>query len=97
MILYWGNAEQEEVCFIRFADDTTHSYRIPVVKVQGYMPQMIEEKQLTILIPFFPIHFRRYFGKKKQTLWACTRRRCTERSEIEIDRIYTGMHHDNRL
>ncbi len=70
VILYLGNVdnvEQEEVCLIRFADDTTHSYRVPVVRVQGYTPQMIEEKHLAMLIPFLPIRFRRYLGKKKSS------------------------------
>ncbi len=70
VILYLGNSdnvEQEEVCLIRFADDTTHSYRVPVVKVQSYTPQMIEEKHLAMLIPFLPIRFRRYLGKKKSS------------------------------
>ncbi len=70
VILYLGNSdnvEQEEVCLIRFADDTTHPYRVPVVKVQGYTPQMIEEKHLAMLIPFLPIRFRRYLGKKKSS------------------------------
>jgi len=67
VILYLGNAEhvEEEVCVIRFADDTTHSYRVPVVKVQGYTLQMIEEKHLAMLIPFLPIRFRRYLRKKR--------------------------------
>jgi len=60
--------EQEEVCLIRFADDSIHPYRVPVVKVQGYTPQMIEEKHLAMLIPFLPIRFRRYLGKKKSRL-----------------------------
>ncbi len=68
VLLYLGNAdnvEQEEKCLIRFADDTTHLYKVPVVKVQGYTLRMIEEKHLAMLIPFLPIRFRKYLGKKK--------------------------------
>ncbi len=69
-ILYLGNADNvqpEETCLIRFADNSTHTYRVPVVKVQGYTPQMIGEKHLAMLIPFLPIRFRRYLGKKKSS------------------------------
>ena len=37
---------------------TEHIYRIPILKVQEYSLEKIEEKHLNILIPFLPIRFR---------------------------------------
>lgn len=57
-------AYRKETCLIRFADGTTHEYRIPVMNVQCYTPEMIEKKHLNMLIPFLPIRFRKYFNRK---------------------------------
>ena len=55
----------EETCLIRFADGTTHEYRVPVMNVQSYTTEMIEKKHLNMLIPFLPIRFRKYLNRKK--------------------------------
>lgn len=60
-----GNVPPEETCLIRFADGTTHEYRIPVIKVQDYTPEMIESRHLNMLIPFLPIRFREHISGKK--------------------------------
>lgn len=69
VILYLNhldNMPSEEKCLIRFADGTTHEYCVPVMKVQNYTIEMIEEKHLSILIPFLPIRFKKYFSEKKE-------------------------------
>ncbi len=60
-----GNAPAEEICLIRFSDGTSHEYRVPVVKVQDYTPEMIRNRHLNMLIPFLPIRFRKHINKKK--------------------------------
>ena len=68
VILYLNDTKSmpvEETCLIRFADGTTHTYRIPVMNVQSYTVEMIEKKHLNILIPFLPIRFRKYLNRKK--------------------------------
>ena len=55
----------EETCLIRFADGTTHEYRVPVMNVQSYTTEMIEKKHLNMLIPFLPIRFRKYLNRKR--------------------------------
>lgn len=68
VILYLNNNKHipaEETCLIRFADGTTHEYRIPVMNVQNYTTKMIEKKHLNMLIPFLPIRFRKYLNRKK--------------------------------
>ena len=68
VILYLSDADHtpaEETCLIRFADGTTHEYRIPVMNVQSYSIEMIEKKHLNMLIPFLPIRFRKYLNRKK--------------------------------
>ena len=68
VILYLNGTKSmpaEETCLIRFADGTTHTYRIPIMNVQNYTAEMIEKKHLNILIPFLPIRFRKYLNRKK--------------------------------
>ena len=68
VILYLNhmdNISEEEICLIRFADGTTHEYRIPVMNVQSYTTEMIEKKHLNMLIPFLPIRFQKYLNRKK--------------------------------
>lgn len=63
-ILYLDNTRKTpdtESCIIVFPDETEFEYRIPILKIQGYTPKMIEEKNLNILLPFFPIRFKRKF------------------------------------
>ena len=55
----------KETCLIRFADGTTHEYRVPVMNVQSYTTEMIEKKHLNMMIPFLPIRFRKYLNRKK--------------------------------
>lgn len=62
---YAGDVPAEEVCRIRFADGTSHEYRVPVVKVQDYTPEMIRNKHLNMLIPYLPIRFGKHINKKK--------------------------------
>ena len=68
VIVYLSDTDSmpaEETCIIRFADGTTHEYRVPVMNVQSYTTEMIEKKHLNILIPFLPIRFRKYLTRKK--------------------------------
>lgn len=68
VILYLNhldNVPSKETCLIRFADGTTHEYSVPVMKIQNYTIEMIEEKHLNMLIPFLPIRFRKYLNRKK--------------------------------
>ena len=68
VILYLNDTNsmlEEETCLIRFADGTTHEYRVPVMNVQSYTTEMIEKKHLNMLIPFLPIRFRKYFNRKR--------------------------------
>lgn len=68
VILYLNNMNHmpvEETCLIKFADGTTHEYRIPVMNVQSYTMEMIEKKHLNMLIPFLPIRFRKYLNSKR--------------------------------
>ena len=70
VILYQDNARRmptEETCLIRFADGTTHEYRVPVMSVQSYTTEMIEKRHLNMLIPFLPIRFRKYLKGKKDS------------------------------
>ena len=68
VILYLDDTNHmsaEETCRIRFADGTTHEYRVPIMNVQSYTIEMIEKKHLNMLIPFLPIRFRKHFNRKK--------------------------------
>lgn len=68
VILYLNDTNYmpvEETGLIRFADGTTHEYRIPVMNVQSYTTEMIEKKHLNMLIPFLPIRFRKYLNSKR--------------------------------
>ena len=68
VILYLNDTDNmpaEETCLIRFADGTTHEYRVPVMNVQSYTTEMIEKKHLNMLIPFLPIRFRKYLNRKR--------------------------------
>lgn len=68
VILYLNDTNpipKEETCLIRFADGTTHEYRIPVMNVQSYTTELIEKKHLNMLIPFLPIRFRKYLNRKR--------------------------------
>ena len=67
-ILYLNDTDSlpvEETCLIRFADGTTHKYRVPVMNVQSYTMEMIEKRHLNMLIPFLPIRFRKYLNRKR--------------------------------
>ncbi|MGN0376199.1 MAG: hypothetical protein ACI4ED_01055 [Suilimivivens sp.] len=61
---YPETVRKEERYHIKFADGTTHIYQVPILKVQDYSPEMIEEKHLNMLIPFLPIRFRKFFNKR---------------------------------
>lgn len=65
-ILYLGNERkvpEYETCMLRFQDGSSHLYRIPVMRVQGYGLKEIEEKHLNILIPFLVVRFREQIKK----------------------------------
>lgn len=73
-VLYLGNGKsvpKYETCVICFSDGTDHLYRVPVIRVQEYEPERIEEKHLNLLIPFLPVRFqeriRKVSGKKQET------------------------------
>lgn len=85
VILYLNSVNhmpEEEICLISFADGTTHEYKIPVMNVQSYTTEMIEEKHLNMLIPFLPIRFRKYFNRKgnavKRSITETVRQELTE-------------------
>lgn len=68
VILYLNDTDSipvEETCLIRFADGSTHEYRVPVMNVQSYTPEMVEKKHLNMLIPFLPIRFRKHLDRKR--------------------------------
>ena len=65
-VLYLGderNVPPYENCTMHFQDGTEHIYRIPVMKVQEYSLEEIEDRHLNILIPFLPVRFRKQIGK----------------------------------
>jgi hypothetical protein len=54
-------------CTVSFQDETTHTYQVPVLKVQSYTLEEIHKKHLCVLIPFLPLRFRKFLpddGKK---------------------------------
>lgn len=70
-ILYLDNTKNTpdaESCVIVFPDETEYEYRIPILKIQDYTPEMIEEKNLNILLPFLPIRFKRKFESILKTM-----------------------------
>lgn len=70
-ILYLDNTKKTpdaESCVIVFPDETEYEYRIPILKIQKYTPEMIEEKNLNILLPFLPIRFKRKFESILKTM-----------------------------
>ncbi len=65
-VLYLGderNIPLYENCTMYFQDGTEHIYRIPVMKVQEYSLEEIEERHLNILIPFLPVRFWKQISK----------------------------------
>ena len=52
-------------CQITFQDGSTHTYSVPVVKVQSYSLEEIHQKHLCVLIPFLPLRFRKALDSKK--------------------------------
>lgn len=77
------NTPDKASCRIHFPDGTSVKYTVPVVKVQGYSPEDIEKKHLSILIPLMPLRFQKILswkaGKRKEKakkeltdmLWEC--------------------------
>lgn len=55
-----------EICTLYFPDGTEHLYKVPVMRVQGYSPEEIEEKHLNILIPFLLIRFQEKIKKASE-------------------------------
>lgn len=65
-VLYLGNEEnvpEYESCVLHFQDGTEHLYKVPVLRVQGYSPEELEERHLNILMPFLPVRFRERIKK----------------------------------
>ena len=65
-ILYLDSTQNQspsgtESCIIVHPDGTRYEYCVPVLNAQGYTPEMVEEKNLTVLIPFLMIRFRNRF------------------------------------
>lgn len=68
-ILYLNNTRNTpdiESCIVKYPDGTKYEYKVPVLKVQSYTPQMIAEKHLYILLPFLPIRFKKRFDSIKK-------------------------------
>lgn len=82
-VLYLGNEKnvpEYEACTLHFQDGTTHLYKVPVIRVQGYSPECIEEKHLNILVPFLPIRFRDQIKKISEA-----GRKDTEPEELTVE------------
>ena len=65
-VIYLGDGKsvpEYESCEMCFPDGTKHLYRVPVMRVQDYGLKEIEEKHLSLLIPFLPIRFRERIRK----------------------------------
>lgn len=60
-----GNIPDTLPCRIHFQDGGTYEYKIPTVKVQTYSLKEIQEKHLSILIPFLPLRFRKFIRSSK--------------------------------
>lgn len=58
------NTPDVEEAKIHFPDGRNHLYQVPVLKVQNYSPQVIEEKGLFMLLPFLPIRYRPFIDEK---------------------------------
>ena len=50
---------------VQFQDGTKHTYQIPTMKIQAYSLEEIQQKHLTLLIPFLPLRFRKRLGSKR--------------------------------
>jgi hypothetical protein len=46
-------------CPVIFQDGSSHEYNIPVIQVQSYSLEEIQNKHLCVLIPFLPLRFRK--------------------------------------
>ena len=53
-----GTAPEFLTCPVVFQDGSRHEYRVPVIRVQSYTLEEIQEKHLCVLIPFLPLRFR---------------------------------------
>ena len=52
------NMPDELICHLRFPDGNVYNYKIPTVKVQQYSLEDIQEKHLTVLLPYKLLQFR---------------------------------------
>lgn len=71
-----------------FQDGTKYEYRVPALKVQTYTPEMAAEKGLILLLPFFPIRFRRKFDAILKKLDDPLK---TEKASMEMDALKKGL------
>lgn len=55
-------------CQVIFQDGTNHQYQIPVIKVQTYSLEEIQQKHLCVLIPFLPLRFRKDLSNKNKKI-----------------------------
>ncbi len=53
-----SHSPNELNCRVCIANKSIGSYKVPVMKVQEYSPEELEEKHLNILIPFLPLRFK---------------------------------------
>lgn len=59
-----GNTPDYLTCRIQFQDGGFYDYKVPVLKVQSYSLEEIQEKHLSVLIPFLPLRFRKKYDPK---------------------------------
>lgn len=61
IIVYPGNKKSipdQQTCVIRFADGYEHPYQVPIIKVQDFSLDEIDENQLTLFLPFTLLRFQ---------------------------------------
>lgn len=90
-VLYLDSTDRTpdfEKCIVIFQDGTKYEYRVPALKVQTYTPEMAAEKGLILLLPFFPIRFRRKFDAILKKLDDPLK---TEKASMEMDALKKGL------
>ena len=61
------HSPDELKCQIQFQDGGTYEYTVPVLKVQSYSLEEIQQKHLCVLIPFLPLRFRKHLRRDRQS------------------------------
>ena len=62
------NIPDKLMCHIKFADGSIHDYTVPTLKVQSYDLEKIQEKNLTLFLPFKLLQFRPRLNSKTNPL-----------------------------